>query len=155
MLNQCLYERDWLLPAHCLYPLVGVCRVPLMGDHIKNILKITFSKKIIWKAMQLYLPTMDSETLSFLCLYSRNPCWIVLAADIVSSSVSSSRLFERRAEELELELYSVVLLAPPLLERSVRKVANNDKLELELYSVVSLGYLFDSYLLGKPQTMIN
>ena len=42
-LNQCLYERDWLLPARCLYPSGGVCRVPLMGRSFKQTNKQTNS----------------------------------------------------------------------------------------------------------------
>ena len=33
-----LYERDWLLPAWCLYPQLGVCRVPLVGRSFKQML---------------------------------------------------------------------------------------------------------------------
>ena len=46
-------HRDWLLPAWCLYPLVGGCQVPLTGRSSQQTIKQT-SILVLWE-IKLYM----------------------------------------------------------------------------------------------------
>ena len=55
-----MYEGDWLLPALCLYPFVGVCGVPLMERSFKQTNKQTVSG--LNDSILLHTSDMEDQT---------------------------------------------------------------------------------------------